>query len=716
MKRLFYVGQDDDISDLAGRLQSAAEGDEVALVVPSGALIFQSPLHLRLLRQLGARRGHGVVLVTADSRLQEQAREAGLGAFSSVPAFESGVPVGPQRAPLQPPGISPAGAGAPPSSLQPPGWPARAAPAGVPGGPGASAAPAPGGMPAVPGGRPRDPQPTGSAGAESLPPWARSTPTPPEARLGEWERNPAGAGPETTWSATHNGWPGSGRAGGEPLDWPAPAGGGPAGSGGPPLGWDAAGAAELAREDPIVAGGTATAVAPPPARPQAVAASERGVARPGPPSPPRRGGRWRPGAPLYFVLAGIAVVGILLYLALSPTALVTVTVAEQPLMVNPVIQGAAQAVAAGQSNQIQTRVVTSTQSQQFTATETGTKTIPAVAATGQVVLSLSPDSVCYTGTPPQPTPCYDSGGTFTVGQGQIFQTSGNPAVSFGVTQATNVVIPPKGGSSNPIPVQAETAGSSGNVSQGAISDWINCDSDPTGECQAEHFKITNQQATSGGTDPSQETVASSSDVQGWQNQVSQLCSQLITKAQSDLATKAAPGKIAQGPDQGGEAVSCGAKPDVTKVAAGDQMAQKSETVTVTASGQATVYNPADIEKVVYADLQRSNNLPQGDLLASTHPTLSSLDIIQAASDGTLSMSVTGTDFYRPAALNLSSVKDQLTGHNPADVPGIIEKQLGDVKSVTVSEHPFTLFYMPFFASNIQITERYVAPSAPSTAT
>ncbi|MGA8014967.1 MAG: hypothetical protein WCB85_03515, partial [Candidatus Dormiibacterota bacterium] len=104
MKRLIYAGQDDDISDLAGRLQSAEEGDEVALVVPTGATGFQTPLHLRLLRQLTAKRGGKVVLISPDPRLQEQARGAGLTAYSSVAAYEGDVPLGPRRVGPQPGG------------------------------------------------------------------------------------------------------------------------------------------------------------------------------------------------------------------------------------------------------------------------------------------------------------------------------------------------------------------------------------------------------------------------------------------------------------------------------------------------------------------------------------------------------------------------------------------------------------------------------------
>ena len=62
-RRLIYVGPDDDVSELAGKIQSATDGDEVAMVVPSGAQAFQTPLNLRLLRSVGAKRGITTALV-----------------------------------------------------------------------------------------------------------------------------------------------------------------------------------------------------------------------------------------------------------------------------------------------------------------------------------------------------------------------------------------------------------------------------------------------------------------------------------------------------------------------------------------------------------------------------------------------------------------------------------------------------------------------------
>jgi hypothetical protein len=209
-------------------------------------------------------------------------------------------------------------------------------------------------------------------------------------------------------------------------------------------------------------------------------------------------------------------------------------------------------------------------------------------------------------------------------------------------------------------------------------------------------------------------VASASDVQGWINHVNQICSQLTAGVENILAARAAPEKLATDPSQNGVTVSCTPSPDVTQVSPGSQAS--TQTVTVTMSAQAVAYDPADLEAVVYRDLLSSNNvngpaLPQGDQLVSRAPKLSNLQIIQAASDGTLALAVTGTDFYRPAATNLSSLRAKLTGHTPGDVSGIVQSQISDVQDVTVSEHPLPLFFMPFFSSRITIEERFVASAA-----
>jgi hypothetical protein len=52
------------------------------------------------------------------------------------------------------------------------------------------------------------------------------------------------------------------------------------------------------------------------------------------------------------------------------------------------------------------------------------------------------------------------------------------------------------------------------------------------------------------------------------------------------------------------------------------------------------------------------------------------------------------------------LKGQLTGKNPSDAKKIISSRIDKVQSVSVSEFPFTLFYLPLFSSRIEIDENF----------
>jgi hypothetical protein len=660
-KRLIYVGPEDDVSDLAGKMQAAEPGDEVALVVPPGAQAFQSPLNVRLLRSVGSKRGVTASVVTPDPRIQELARSVGAPAYSSVAAYQSGVPLG-----VRPAGPAPYRGPAPPPRPQAPFLPRAAAPLGQ----GAGTVPASGAPPvALPG--PWTPP------ATSQSPW--DTPVgPPRARTPE---GPAAAAPPTPFAPR----PGTAWTP-EPAapDWEEP-----------PPPWAAA------RSGAVIAPGVAGTVrAPLPGYPSAP-----------PPGPPGRG--TLPGRPplrppsrtrallhnrtaLVFIAVTVVVIGLIAFLVLSPSALVTVTVAEQPLTVNATIQGSATPPTSGASNFVQSTVVSDTKSQQFQVTPTGTQAVPAVAATGSVVLSFGASSSDYT-----------TGATGTIPANTEFQTASNPPVVFSSTQNTFVTIPPDGGPSTPpILVSAITAGSSGNVSAGAIQEWPGCNNQLS--CAYYPVLVSNPAATTGGVDATTETVASASDVASWQDQLNQTETTLTGIASADLSAKAGQNKPAIDPNGDGKSISFVVTPtSFSSVAAGTVMT--AETVTVAMTAQETVYDPSAVKADVLSDLEKSTNLPAGDTLITSQLALNNLQIIQAGSDGTFALSVQGVDYYRPAAVSLGQLRSQLTGHNPDDVATIIGEQIPDVRSVTVHVSPVQLFFMPLFSSNIQIVETYETP-------
>ena len=675
-RRLIYVGQDDDVSDLAGKVGAAESGDEVALVVPPGAQAFQTPLNLRLLRSVGAKRGLTAVVVSPDPRLQELSQGAGMTVFSSVAAFEGDVPVA-----VRGPGPSPRmGLSARPPAPPPPPIPAGGPPA--PAG-GAAGARQPG---------PALPIPSGGGN------WAA---TPPVAPAAAWEsaaaalrRSPSQMAPAAP-QAPANGAPSPSLAGIPDLAEPASPWASP---------WHAPD-----RGTGFSSNGAATALAPPPARPTATAPPAppgRGSGRPAAPAPGRAGGGRRSMTPLYFVLIALGVVGILAFLALSPSATVTVTVGEQPLSVSPTLQGTADPTAASQPDHVLTKMVSDSVSQQFQATPTGTKTIPAAKASGQVALTANS----------LPGYCISPGQlTFQTASGTQFLASNSTGVEvLAANEAPppgNLCNLPSGFSVGTLSIQAAGSGSAGNVAANSIDQWSPSYCSGGGSNNyCTDIAVANPSATTGGTDPSQQTVASASDVQSWQNQINQIESQLTAKVKSDLSAKAAGERPALDPNGGGLTITPTVTPSsITSVQAQAQMS--AATVTVAMSGQETVYDPAAVQTVVLHDLTTSPDLPAGDDLVPGQLRLTAPQVIQAGSDGTFAMAVTGVDYYRPA-LNLGQMRTQVTGRNPGDVPGIIEQQIPDAQTVTVHETPVQLFFMPFFSSRIQIVEAFVTPAPP----
>jgi hypothetical protein len=677
-RRLIHVGQDDDISDLAGKLQAADRGDQVALTVPTGAQAFQTPLNVRLLRSVAMKRGLSTTIVSPDPRIQEVAQRAGLVAYSSVAALEGGIPVEAPRPGFRPVGPSPLaqapflperpavtavtpGAArvpaAPPFEYVPrPISPADAAGAGLPAAPSAAGTVPPGAVAGVPGAVPA-PR-TGPWGAPIVPSWP---PAPTEHVLPAAQpqtpflpASPAGAPdrPGSQWTAL--------------SDIPDDADG-------PVSPWAGTRAA-------LAPAATAGMISAPPAAPAPPAVS--------PPPPPKTGPSRRV---IYGAVVGLLALGVILFLLLGTSATVTLTVAEPPLTVSPTIQGTTSTAQASQPNHILSKQIPDTASQTFQATPTGSKPVPAVAATGVVVLSATGQG-----------PCAD-GCTFTLEPTYQFETATTPSVVFGVSGQTGVTVPAGGGPSSAIPVTALTTGIIGNAPAGAIT---LCPSTSAGAdwCTSLDLKATNPAAATGGVDGGSQTVASASDIANWQEQLGQMEEQLGNKAGSDLSAKAGQEKVAVDPNGGGRSITYTVSPSTFPPAANTVMT--AETVTVTMTAQETLYNPADLNAVVLKDLQASSNLPAGDSLVPSQLQLNNVQIIQAGSDGSFALSVSGVDYYH-GKVNLSQLASQLSGRTPGSVQGIVQQAIPNVRGVTVDETPIGFLFMPFSGSSIHIVETFV---------
>jgi hypothetical protein len=346
-------------------------------------------------------------------------------------------------------------------------------------------------------------------------------------------------------------------------------------------------------------------------------------------------------------------------------------------------------------------VVTSDQSTQFAATPTGSQKIPATAATATVQFNntVAPGGV-----------------EFLLAKGTQLQTT-DPSIIFVVAQAVDICIgyndtPPAvcsaGTSNSTATVQDQTGEAKGNVAAGAINAFTGNPCPPGGtdpHCHGGTITVTNPAAATGGADAKTNVVASQANVTAWTAQVTQTEQTLTAQATTDMGTKAAGKTLAKDPGGNGVTVSCTVTPPLPAVNAVFAVTQ----VVVACHGKAAAYTPGDISKDVQADLQAQ--VAQGDTLATDAINCTKPSVTQAADDGTVVLSVQCTSFSRPA-VDLEALKGQLTGKSPGDVRNIIEHRLNHVQNVVVSQSPIPFFWLPFFASRIEVDESFVTRTGP----
>ena len=93
LAKLLYVEADEEITDLVDRLRDLSLEDEVTFVVPERARALQSAMSFRLLKRYADSYGKRVNLVSSDPRLQAMSLEAGVTAFPSLAAYDTGTEV-----------------------------------------------------------------------------------------------------------------------------------------------------------------------------------------------------------------------------------------------------------------------------------------------------------------------------------------------------------------------------------------------------------------------------------------------------------------------------------------------------------------------------------------------------------------------------------------------------------------------------------------------
>jgi hypothetical protein len=409
-----------------------------------------------------------------------------------------------------------------------------------------------------------------------------------------------------------------------------------------------------------------------------------------PPLPGQKRGRDRRRA--YYYLAGaVFLVGILLLFLVAPSATVTITLTATPVSTSNPIQGTTDANLANSPDHVLTTVASADESNQFQAKPTGQKTLPATAATGNVVLQTDLKNVA----------------DFTVPKGTEFDSNTTPQIKFFATQDTVVHFgdPDSNGisTSNPIPVQDGKPEGAGNLPANTITQWPGNPCGPNGQykgvCAPSDLTATNPQPTGGGADAKQVTTASASDVQQWQKQVDDLKSQLTDKAKQDLLAKAGNGKVAAGdPGGGGQTISN----DITPLPKADDQYQPT-TISVAVHAKGAFYSVAEVKKVAMDDLNAQ--VAKGEQLAP-NPKVPDPKITQASDDGTVIFSLNATGYSEPV-IDVQGLKDRFTGKGQADVKRIAREIIGSpVQDVTIEQHiPF--FVLPFFSGHIEVEQKVI---------
>jgi hypothetical protein len=505
---------------------------------------------------------------------------------------------------------------------------------------------------------------------------------------------------------------------------------------GPRLGGGALGSGALGRGTVAGAAGLGTAAAvlepppaPPPApppvsppahAPAAARLEPRRVMTQMPPARRTRG--WDRRRLLYVAGAAVAVIGIVLFMTLAPSAKITITIDATPLSVSPTIQGSTSSTAATQPDHVLTGIVTSTAQNSFQATPTGTLNLPAVAATAKVVFSTDdPD-----------------GFQFSLPQGNEIELSGGGSPVFAVAGTTYICIGPNG-NAPPSGVcngsKANATASVADTQPGALTQPIAANtltgwpSDPcptpeppnatdipgfpyyacfgVSDHQYHAITVTNPSPSTLGTNASTTTSASATDVANWNAAITTLEGTLASQIQTDLTARAAGKTFAKDPTGGGQTISYAMTPAKLPAVNAPFTAT---TIQVIATAQAAIYDPVAVRNDVIADLDKL--VKPGDELAPGKLSTPPCTVTQANVNGTVILACSATDYSQPQ-VNLDTLKAQLTGRNPGNAQKIVENNIQKVQTVQVSEWPFKLFYLPLRASQIAIDENVVAVATKS---
>ncbi len=371
-----------------------------------------------------------------------------------------------------------------------------------------------------------------------------------------------------------------------------------------------------------------------------------------------RGGRARY---IPYVLGGVGVLLILLilFLFVLPSATVQIVIPARAISAQPTITGSTAAPGPNDTASVQTVIQQAQeQMQQANIPASGQKAIPGVQATGTVTITNKGFPACV---------------QFPANT-QAFTDSG---VKFRTTAATGSIGPGcSGGSSSSVGVTAEQGAAAGNVAPGAINHLQGNDS---------NFTVTNDAATTGGTDPTTKVVVAQTD----EDKVKKaLGDQLTTTVNADLAKSAGKPKLLP------ETLVISVDASFDKKA-GDEAPNFNGTVTVKATELSL--DDAKVKQLLTEALKKQ--APAGYAITD-NPLKLDYKLTQHDEKGAVVLSGTASGFMA-TAINKDDIRSHITGKSIAKARAYIHGNI-DSSTIIINESPSLIPWLPYIGSRIDV--------------
>lgn len=369
---------------------------------------------------------------------------------------------------------------------------------------------------------------------------------------------------------------------------------------------------------------------------------------------------------LYVTAATLLAVGIFATAVFVPSAEITLVAQAQPYS-----QKDFEVAAAPGKPPIKVRTDSVTRSNSQGFKTTGSIVVPLAPATGQVEYTNSCGASGHTSPGIQVL----NGQRLDNTNGIVFaQTSGDLTVPWGKTATASVI--------------ATTPGSAGNVGSGTITkieyNRFDC------------FSVTNQQATGGGTDPSNTPQMTTADFDAARAQLEQELHQQIAQ---DLQSRLQAGEKLS------EFIVFSAPQFTTDHQPQDKVPSFSGTMTV--SGEGDFYLDADVQKAFQDHLTRL--VPNNQQLLTESPVQVQYRLISGTKGGNLIFAGSAFAYIAPK-LDDDRIRSQIVGRPLTQARFYLNKL--PIKSVQIREQPVALPIMPLLVNRINL--HYIVESgAPS---